>query len=75
MQEILYRNGVFYLNNEDRKANFESEEDEKQRDLDSFVDETKLKYRGLFYCLFNKYSQPASNTYFFFFITTKNQTN
>lgn len=48
MQEILYRNGVFYLNNEDRKANFKTEEDEaKPRgDSDSFVEDPKLKYRG-----------------------------
>ena len=52
MQEILYRNGVFYLNNEDRKANFETPEkatDEKSKggDLDSFLEDPKLKYRGL----------------------------
>jgi hypothetical protein len=48
MQEILYRKGVFYLNSEDRKANFDTEENDTKfnSDTDMLADEAKLKYRG-----------------------------
>ena len=42
MQEILYRNGVFYLTDKDKQANFIF----ANKDDDNF-DEMKVSYKGL----------------------------
>jgi hypothetical protein len=56
MQEILYRNGVFYINDRDKQSNFTF----NNKDIDNIY-EMKVSYKGLKFFLIQLYF------YFIFF--------